>query len=80
MRPGRKADDNRKNARDRNVSASSANARNKAEVAAKNVVAANKADDKPGYLGKRSGGSCLPPLFFSVDHVNCRRYRFHGTY
>jgi hypothetical protein len=64
MRPGRKADDNRKNARDRNVNVNSANARNKAEVAAKNVVAANRADDKPGYLGKRSGGSCLPPLFF----------------
>jgi hypothetical protein len=56
--------DNKKNARDRNVNANSANARNKAEVAAKNMVAANRADDKPGYLGKRSGGSCLPPLCF----------------
>ena len=43
---------NRKNARDRNVNANSANARNKAVVAAKNVVAVNKAvvskaDDRP---------------------------------
>jgi hypothetical protein len=64
MFPANKAVDNRKNARDRNVSVNSANARNKAEVAAKNVVAANRADDKLGHLEKRSGGSCLPPLFF----------------
>jgi hypothetical protein len=64
MLPANKAVDNKKNARDRNVNVNSANARNKAEVAAKNVVAANRADDKPGYLGKRSGGSCLPPLCF----------------
>jgi hypothetical protein len=64
MFPANRAVDNKKNARDRNVNVNSANARNKAEVAAKNVVAANRADDKPGYLGKRSGGSCLPPLFF----------------
>ena len=61
MFPANKAVDN-KNARDRNVNVNSGNARNKAAVAAKNVVAANKADDKPGYLGKRSGGSYLPPL------------------
>jgi hypothetical protein len=64
MLPANKAVDNKKNARDRNVNVNSANARNKAEVAAKNVVAANKADDKPSYLGKRSGGRQLPPLFF----------------
>jgi hypothetical protein len=64
MLPAKKAVDNKKNARDRNVNVNSANARNKAEVAGRNVVAANKADDKPGYLGKRGGGSCLPPLCF----------------
>jgi hypothetical protein len=64
MFPTNKAGDNKKNARDRNASASSVNVRNKEAVAAKNVVAVNRADDKPGYLGKRSGGSCLPPLFF----------------
>jgi hypothetical protein len=51
--PGSKAANNREIARDRNVNASSANARNKAGVAAKNVVAVNKAvvskaDDRPG--------------------------------
>jgi hypothetical protein len=64
MFPANKADDNKKNARDRNASASSVNVRNKEAVAAKNVVAVNRAEDKPGYLGKRSGGSCLLPLFF----------------
>jgi hypothetical protein len=64
MLQANKAVDNKKNARDRNVNVNSANVRNKAGVAVKNVVAANRADDKPGYLGKRSGGSCLPPLFF----------------
>jgi hypothetical protein len=64
MFPANKAGDNKKNARDRNASASSVNVRNKEAVAARNVVAVNRADDKPGYLGKRSGGSCLPPLFF----------------
>ena len=44
-------------------------------VAAVNrVVAANKvvskADDKPGYLQKESGGRQLPPLFLSVHHYN----------
>jgi hypothetical protein len=51
MFPANTAVDSKKNARDRNVNVNSANARNK-EVAAKNVAAANKADDKPGYLGK----------------------------
>jgi hypothetical protein len=64
MLQANKAVDNKKNARDRNVNVNSANVRNKAGVAVKNVVAANRADDKPGYLGKRSGGSCLPPLLF----------------
>ena len=56
----------RKIAKDRNVSA--ANAKNKAAVAAANQVRAaeaNKADDKPGYLGKGSGGRRLPPLCLS---------------
>jgi hypothetical protein len=64
MFPANKAVGNKKSARDRNVNVNSANARSKAEVAARNVVAANRADDKPGYLGRRSGGSCLPPLCF----------------
>jgi hypothetical protein len=51
--PGNKAANNRENARDKNVNASGVNARNKAVVAAKNVVAVNKAvvskaDDRPG--------------------------------
>jgi hypothetical protein len=58
MFPANRAVDNKKNARDRNVNVNSANAKNKAEVAAKNVVAANRADDRPGYLEKGSGGSC----------------------
>jgi hypothetical protein len=50
--PGSKAANNREIARDRNVNANGANARNKAVVAAKNVVAVNKAvvskaDDRP---------------------------------
>ena len=57
MLPANRAVNNKKNARDRNVNVNSANARDKAGVAAKNVVAANRADDKPGYVGKRSGGS-----------------------
>jgi hypothetical protein len=56
MFPANKAVDNKKNARDRNVNVNSANAKNKAEVAAKNVVAANRADDKPGYLEKKTAG------------------------
>ena len=56
MFPTNKVVDNKKNARDRNVNVNSANARNKAEVAAKNVVAANRPDDKPGYLGKEAVG------------------------
>jgi hypothetical protein len=67
MLPANKAVNNKKNGRDRNVNVNSANARNKAGVAVKNVVAANRADDKPGYLGKRSGGSCLPPLCLSIS-------------
>jgi hypothetical protein len=56
MFPANKADDNKKNARDRNASASSVSVRNKAAVAAKNVVAVNRADDKPGYRGKKAAG------------------------
>jgi hypothetical protein len=61
--PGSKVADNRKNARNRNVSANNANARNKAEVAAKNVVAANKADDNPGYLGKKEAAGVASRRF-----------------
>ena len=54
MLPANKAVNNRKNARDRSVNVNSANARNKAAgVAAKSVAAANKADDKPGYVAKK---------------------------
>ena len=60
MLPVNKAVNNKKNARDRSVNVNSANARNKAAgVAAKNVVAANKADDKPGYVAKKRRE--LPP-------------------
>ena len=45
MFPANKAVDNRKNARDRNASVSSVNVRNKAAVAARNVVAVSKAAD-----------------------------------
>ena len=52
-------------ARNRNVNANSVSAKNK--VAASRAVAANrvvsKADDKPDYLEKESGGRQLPPLF-----------------
>jgi hypothetical protein len=72
--PGSKVADNRKNARNRNVSVNSANARNKAVVAvnkavvaAKSVVAVNKAvvskaADKPGCISLISGGRRLPPF------------------
>jgi hypothetical protein len=56
MLPANKAVDNKKNARDRNVNVNSANARNKAGVAVKNVVAVNRADDKLGYLAKEAAG------------------------
>jgi hypothetical protein len=56
MFPANKAGDNKRNARDRNANASSVNVRNKEAVAAKNVVAVNRADDKPGYLGKEAAG------------------------
>jgi hypothetical protein len=57
-----KAVDNRKNARDRNASASSVNVKNKAAVAARNVVAVSKAADKPGCIRLISGGRRLPPF------------------
>jgi hypothetical protein len=62
MFPANKAVDNKKNARDRNASANSVNVRNKAAVAARNVVAASKATDKPGCIRLISGGRRLPPL------------------
>ena len=48
--PGNKAADNRTNVKDRNVSANSASARVRVKVAARNVAAASRADDKPSYL------------------------------
>jgi hypothetical protein len=62
MFPANKAVDNRKNARDRNVNASSVNVKNKAAVAARNVVAVSKAADKPGCIRLISGGRRLPPF------------------
>ena len=57
-------------ARNRNVNANSVSAKNKvaaSRAVGNRVVAANrvvsKADDKPGYLEKESGGRRLPPLF-----------------
>ena len=58
------------------MNANSVSAKNKVAasraVAVNRVVAANKvvskADDKPGYLQKESGGRRLPPLFLSVHH------------
>jgi hypothetical protein len=64
-------------ARNRNVNANSESAKNKVvnrAVAANRVVAVNrvvsKADDKPGYLEKESGGRRLPPLCLSVHNWN----------
>ena len=53
------------------MSVNSANARNKAVVAAKSVVAVNKAvvskaGDKPDCIRLMSGGRRLPPLSFCV--------------
>ena len=80
MFPANKAVDNKKNARDRNVNVNSANARNKAEVAAKNVVAANRADDKAWLSRKKKRRELPPAVFLFVDHVNYQRDRFHGIY
>jgi hypothetical protein len=44
------------NARDKNENVNSGNARNKAAVAARNVVAVNKVDDKPDRIELRNGG------------------------
>jgi hypothetical protein len=44
------------NARDKNENVNSGNARNKAAVAAKNVVAVNKVDDKPDRMGSKTAG------------------------
>lgn len=74
MLPGNKAANNRKNARDRNVNANSAGAKNK--VAANRAVAisraaanrpVSKANDKPGYLRKESSGRRTPAAL-SVQH------------
>ena len=87
--PGKSLPDNKvgssKIARDRNVNANSVSAKNKVAnrvVAAVNrVVAANRvvsrADDKPGYLEKESGGRQLPP-FFCLCTVTITRYHFYG--
>jgi hypothetical protein len=73
-------------ARNRNVNASSVSAKNRvanrAVVAANRVVAVNrvdsKADDKPGYLEKESGGSdSRRYLFLCTTRIT--RYRFCGV-
>ena len=53
--PGNKAADNRKNVKNRNVNANSANARDRVG-AVKSAAAASRADDKPVYQKQRSGG------------------------
>jgi hypothetical protein len=60
--PGNKAANNRKNAKNRNVNANSANARNKAGVVARSAVAVSQADDKPDILEQEAAGAELPPL------------------
>jgi hypothetical protein len=75
MFPANKAVDNRKNARDRNVNASSVNVKNKAAVAARNVVAVSKAADKPGCIRLISGGRRLPPFCSTVLWLLCDRVR-----
>jgi hypothetical protein len=54
--PDRKAANSREIAKDRNESGNSANARNKAAVAANNRGAVSKADDKPCCSGLINGG------------------------
>jgi hypothetical protein len=73
--PGHKAVDNKKNARDRNASANSVNVRSKAAVAARNVVAASKATDKPGCIRLISGGRRLPPFCSTVLWLLCDQVR-----
>jgi hypothetical protein len=77
VHPGNKVASS-KIARNRNVNANSVSAKNKvanrAVGVANRAVAANKvarkADDKPGYLEKESGGRRLPPLFsFPTDQA-----------
>ena len=73
-------------ARNRNVNANSVSAKNKvanrAVAVVNRAVAANrvvsKADDKPGYLEKESGGRRLPPLF-CLCTVTITRYHFYGV-
>jgi hypothetical protein len=60
------------NARDKNENVNSGNARNKAAVAARNVVAVNKVDDKPDRMELRNGGRRLPPFCSSVASYNYR--------
>ena len=69
--------DNSKIARNRNVNANSVSAKNKVaanRVAANRAVAVNrvvsKADDKPGYLEKESGGRRLPLLSLFMHNWN----------
>ena len=69
MLQGNKAANKRKSARNRNVNANSANARNKGEAAA------NKVDDKPDCIGLKNGGRRLPPFCFSVvSYNNCHQH------
>jgi len=73
--------DNSKIARNRNANANSVSAKNK--VAANRAAAVNrvvsKADDKPGYLEKESGGRRLPPLFFVCAPLESRATTFTGS-
>jgi hypothetical protein len=70
-------------ARNRNVNANSVSAKNKVAanraVAASRAGAVNKADDKPGYLEKESGGRRLPLLFFVCAPLQSRATNFYGV-
>ena len=73
-------------ARNRNVNANSVTAKNKvanrAVAVVNRAVAANKvaskADDKPGYLEKESGGRRLP-LLSCLCTTRITRYRLEGS-
>jgi hypothetical protein len=72
---GNKAIDDRKNARDRNVNANSASARNKvgSKAVAANRVAVSQADDRRRSVGLTSGGRQLPPLSYLAYAKTAKR-------